>query len=233
MSKLLSRSNQKIVKGEKFGYKSFILHLAPYTLAGFSNVCPKATAGCIAGCLNTAGHGGMFKEGGTNFVQEARKRRTRMFFENREQFMLALVSDIKNGIKLAGKYGLTPCFRLNGTSDISWEKYLLNGKNVFEHFPDIQFYDYTKVLGRKVDHIANYHLTFSRAESNDSDVQKAIAAGMNIAVVFNKLPDTYLGLPVVDGDISDVRFEDPNQVVVGLKAKGRARKDTSGFVVRI
>ncbi len=233
MPKLLSRTNHKIIKGEKFGYKGFILHLAPYTLAGFSNVCPKATTGCIAGCLNTAGRGGMFKEGGTNSVQEARKRRTRMFFEDREQFMRLLVSDIKNGIKLASKYGLTPCFRLNGTSDISWEKYLLDGKNVFEHFPDIQFYDYTKVLGRKVDNISNYHLTFSRAESNDSDVRKALDAGMNIAIVFDKVPNFYYGLPVIDGDISDVRFNDPTQVVVGLKAKGRARKDTSGFVVRL
>jgi hypothetical protein len=127
---------------------------------------------------------------------------------------------------------LIPVFRLNGTSDISWEKYEVgNGKNIFQMFPQVQFYDYTKVLGRKVSHIPNYHLTFSKADGNDMDVRLAASKGMNVAAVFHKLPETYIGRTVINGDETDLRFLDAKGVVVGLKAKGKAKKDTSGFVV--
>jgi len=230
--KLLSTSNTKTMKGMKVGYMTYILHLAPYTLGGI-NVCPKATAGCIAGCLNTAGRGGMFKAGETtNTVQKARVRRTQLFATNREGFMETLITDITKAIKQAERKGMIPVFRLNGTSDLSWEKYYWGGKNIFEHFPNIQFYDYTKVLGRKVQHIPNYHLTFSRAESNNVDISHAFLQGMNVAYVFDKTPTEWQGVPVHDGDVDDLRFLDPKGVIVGLKAKGRAKKDTSGFVVR-
>ena len=230
--KLLTVGNPKLMKGEKKGYLSFVLHLAPADLSGYET-CPKRTAGCTAACLNTAGRGGMFKPGGTNTIQEARKRKTRMFFENRVQFLAQLSVDIEKGIKQAEKKGLIPCFRLNGTSDIAWEKYeVIGGKNIFQLFPEVQFYDYTKMRNRKVKHLTNYHLTFSKADGNDMDVRLAAADGMNVAVVFDKLPATYIGKSVVDGDDTDLRFLDPKGVVIGLKAKGRARKDASGFVVR-
>ena len=230
--KLLSVGNPKLMKGEKKGYLSFVLHLSPADVSGYET-CPKRTAGCTAACLNTAGRGGMFKPGGTNTIQEARKRKTRMFFENRVQFLAQLSVDIEKGIKQAEKKGLIPCFRLNGTSDIAWEKYdVIGGKNIFQLFPNVQFYDYTKMRNRKVKHLTNYHLTFSKADGNDMDVRLAASAGMNVAVVFDKLPTTYIGKSVVDGDDTDLRFLDPKGVVIGLKAKGRARKDTSGFVVR-
>lgn len=230
--KLLSTGNPKLMKGEKKGYLSFVLHLAPADLSG-KEVCPKRTAGCTAACLNTAGRGGMFKPGGTNAIQQARLRKTKMFFEQRDAFMADLVKDIKLGIKQAEKKGMIPAFRLNGTSDLSWEKYeVADGKNVFQLFPEVQFYDYTKVLGRKVSDIKNYHLTFSNADGNLNDVLAAQKAGLNIAVVFDKLPQKYLSWNVVDGDETDLRFLDPKAVIVGLKAKGRARKDTSGFVVK-
>ena len=234
MFKLLSTQNTKTMKGTKVGYMTYILHLAPYTLGGI-NVCPKATAGCIAGCLNTAGRGGMFKAGETtNTVQKARVRRTQMFINNREGFMETLITDITKAIKQAGRKGMIPVFRLNGTSDLSWEKYYWGGKNIFEHFPNIQFYDYTKVLGRKVKHIPNYHLTFSRSEDNDADVMKALEQGYSIAVVFDEVPATWNGVPVVDGDLDDLRFNNTHlDLVIGLKAKGRAKKDTTGFVVRV
>lgn len=233
--KLLSTGNPKTLKGLEQGYNTYILHLAPSDVSGY-NTCPKATSGCKSACLNTAGRGGMFKKGeSTNVIQEARKRKTRMFFERRMDYMLALYQDIKLGIKQSKRLGLTPVFRLNGTSDISWEKYdMLPGLNVFECFPDVQFYDYTKVLGRKVSGIPNYHLTFSAADGNDLDVKKAILQGLNVAVVFGikktqPMPETYNGLPVFNGDESDLRFLDPKGVV-GLYAKGKAKKDTSGFV---
>jgi len=231
--KLLSTGNPKLMKGEKSGYMSFVLHLAPADLSG-KEVCPKRTAGCTAACLNTAGRGGMFKKGeSTNAIQQARIRKTKMFFEQRDAFMAQLIKDIRLGIKQAEKKNMTPCFRLNGTSDLSWEKYeVADGKNIFQMFPDVQFYDYTKVLGRKTGDIKNYHLTFSNADGNINDVIGAKHAGLNIAVVFNALPEKYLGRPVINGDDTDLRFLDPKGVIVGLKAKGKAKKDTSGFVVK-
>jgi len=229
--KILSTGNPKLLKGEKKGYLSFVLHLAPADLSG-KEVCPKRTAGCSAACLNTAGRGGIYKKGeSTNVIQQARIRKTKSFFENRDQFMSDLVSDIKLGIKQAEKKGMIPAFRLNGTSDLSWEKYRVDGKNIFEMFPDVQFYDYTKVLGRKISNYKNYHLTFSNADGNINDVLAARNAGLNIAAVFYKLPEKHLGLPVINGDETDLRFLDPKGVIVGLKAKGKARKDTSGFVI--
>ena len=226
--KLLTVGNPKTIKGQKQGYLTFILHLSPANVAGVGNMCPKATAGCLLACLNTAGRGGMFKPGGTNTVQEARKRRTRQFATDRAGFLADLKADIVRGIKYAAKHNLTPVFRLNGTSDISWEKY-----GIIQEFPEVQFYDYTKIIGRKR-LPQNYHLTFSEADGNDADVAKAIASGMNVATVFRKdLPETYRGRQVFDGDDSDLRFLDPTGVIVGLKAKGRARRDTSGFVVDI
>ncbi len=232
MFKLLSTANPKIQKGTKLGYLSFILHLAPADVSGY-NTCPKATAGCKAACLNTAGRGGMFKKGETtNTIQKARIRKARYFFEQRQDFMLDLYTDIKRAIKFAERKGLTPVFRLNGTSDLSWEKYdMLPGLNVFECFPDVQFYDYTKVPKRKVEGIANYHLTFSQADGNGKDADWAISKNMNVTVVFDKIPATYKGKEVFNADDTDLRFLDPKGVVLGLKAKGRAKKDTTGFVV--
>lgn len=228
--KLLSTGNPKILKGMKQGYMTYILHLAPADVSGY-NTCPKATAGCKAACLNTAGRGGMFKKGETtNVIQQARIRKTKMFFENRDVFLAILKDDIRKAIKQAEKKGLIPVFRLNGTSDIAWEKY-----GIIQEFPNVQFYDYTKILGRKVNGLANYHLTFSAADGNDLDVLRAIKEGYNIATVFgikknSPMPETYNGVPVFNGDDSDLRFLDPKGVVVGLYAKGKAKKDTSGFV---
>jgi hypothetical protein len=226
MFKLLSTANPKIQKGTKLGYLSFILHLAPADVSGY-NTCPKATAGCKAACLNTAGRGGMFKKGAsTNMIQEARKRKTRYFYEHRNSFLQDLEQDIARAVRYAERQGLTPVFRLNGTSDLSWEKYF-----IIEKFPQVQFYDYTKVLGRKTSHLPNYHLTFSAADGNDADVQKALAQGMNVTVVFDEIPETYMGRPVFNADETDLRFLDPKGVILGLKAKGRAKKDRTGFVV--
>ncbi len=237
---LLSTGNPKVLKGLKQGFNTYIMHLAPADLSGYET-CPKRTAGCTSACLNTAGRGGMFKKGETtNTIQKARIRKTKMFFENRAQFMIDLVKDIELGIKQSAKKDLIPVFRLNGTSDLAFEKYevVRNGKlfrNIFAAFPEVQFYDYTKMLNRKVTDIPNYQLTFSAADGNDNDVTKAIAQGYNVAVVFGlkkteAMPESYLGRPVFNGDESDLRFMDPKGVVVGLYAKGKAKKDTSGFV---
>ena len=223
MFKLLSTANPKIQKGTKLGYLSFILHLAPSDLSG-RNTCPKATPGCIAACLNTAGRGGMFKKGeNTNVIQKARIRKTVMYFEQRDEFLATLEADIRKAIRFAERKGLIPVFRLNGTSDLSVEKW-----GIIEKFPTVQFYDYTKVLGRKVAHLPNYHLTFSKADGNDADVAEALMQGMSVVAVYDKIPE---GVP--SADETDLRFLDPKGTMLGLKAKGRAKKDYSGFVIRL
>jgi len=230
MFKLLSTANPKIQKGTKMGYLSFILHLAPADLSG-RETCPKRTAGCTAACLNTAGRGGMFRKGeNTNMIQKARIRKTQYFFNERDAFMLDLYKDIQKAIRFAERKGLTPVFRLNGTSDLSWEKYTVGttDMNLFQLFPTVQFYDYTKVLGRKVAQYKNYHLTFSKADGNDSDVAEALFQGMSVVAVYDAIP---AGVP--SADETDLRFLDPKGVMLGLKAKGRAKKDYSGFVIRV
>lgn len=243
--KLLSIGNPKVLKGMKQGYMTYILHLAPANLSGYE-VCAKRTKGCTAACLNTSGRGGMFKKGETtNAIQQARIRKTKLFFENRVEFMAQLVKDIELAIKQSIKKNLIPVFRLNGTSDLAWEKYeatvtdksgrSIVFKNIFEAFPFTQFYDYTKIPGRKVNGITNYHLTFSEADGNALDTLNAIRAGMNVATVFgikknSPMPEMWNGMKVFNGDDSDLRFLDPKGVVVGLYAKGKAKKDTSGFV---
>lgn len=230
MFKLLSTANPKIQKGTKLGYLSFILHLAPADLSG-KETCPKRTAGCTAACLNTAGRGGMFKKGeNTNMIQKARIRKTKYFFENRDAFMQDLIKDMVKAMNYAAKKGLKPVFRLNGTSDLPWEKYVVNGQgdNIFQMFHMVQFYDYTKVLGRKVKNIPNYHLTFSKADGNDADVAKALAQGLSVVAVYDEIP---AGVP--SADETDLRFLDPKGIMLGLKAKGRAKKDYSGFVIRL
>lgn len=223
--RLLTYGNAKIEKGLALNYLTAIMHLAPAKLSGFQ-VCPMASKGCAAGCLNTSGRG-VYQR-----TQQARIRKTRQFFLDRETFMRDLVSDIYSVIRRARKLGMIPAIRLNGTSDITWETVPVNGKaNIFEVFPDVQFYDYSKRPNRH-NLPANYHLTFSRSESNDDMALSELFAGFNVAVVFRKtLPATWHGFPVINGVEHDLRFLDPQNVVVGLVAKGKARRDNSGFVI--
>jgi len=238
---LLTRDNPKLLKGQKIGVMSAVLHLAPHKLSG-ANVCPHATPGCIAACLNTAGRGGIIKTGeSTNQIQTARIRRTRFFRNNRPAFDKMLACEITAFVKYARKNGFTPAVRLNGTSDIPWEKMPFNGhKNVFAAFPDVQFYDYTKWPIRLRGTLpANYNLTFSLAETNDQNAADALAAGVNVAAVFRvsksvRYPATYRFngsvYPLIDGDETDARFTDSGGSIIALRAKGRGRYDKTGFV---
>lgn len=252
---LLTLGNPKTAKGEKEGVLTAILHLMPATGSGFQ-MCPKATAGCTVACLNTAGRGGMALDSdGLNQIQRARRRKTWQYIARRDEFMSQLVREIRNHIRNAETHGLTPAVRLNGTSDIRWESQGLtvdgvDYESIFAVFPDVQFYDYTKIPGR-VNLPSNYSLTFSAADGNDADVERAISDGQNVAAVFRSesvmsesnglrsaqirmrkmpLPATFRGLPVIDGDKSDLRFRDPSGVIVALRAKGSAILDESGFV---
>lgn len=227
---LLTLKNAKIEKSNKSGkgYLSAIMHLAPYKLSGV-NVCPQASKGCAAACLNTAGYG-VYK-----VVQDARIKRTKWFFEDRAAFMAQLRKEISAFVKRSKKNGVKPAVRLNGTSDLKWEEL---DRDLFTEFDNVQFYDYTKITKRMLRFCAgqlpkNYHLTFSRSESNDKDVNSVMKAGGNVAVVFrNRLPRRWNGVKVIDADKTDQRFLDPSPVVCGLRVKGwDGKKDSSGFVI--
>ena len=228
--KLLNNGNAKTIKGEKLGFITFGLHLAPFNLSGH-NVCAWASKGCSDACLNTAGRGKF------DMVQESRKKKTKWFFNDKENFMRQLVKEISNAIKLASKKDMKPCFRLNLTSDIAWESQKYNGLKLMDWFSDVQFYDYTKSAKRVEKMLqgkmpSNYHLTFSRAEDNDNETKKLLSLGANVACVFrNGLPKTWQGRKVIDGDETDLRFLDGENKIVGLVEKGLAKKDETGFVL--
>jgi len=223
---LLTLNNAKTIKGEKKGILTGILYLAPASISGWE-VCPKRSDGCTKACLYTAGHGAF------TTVQTARINRTKMFFEKRDMFMDLLNKDINSLVKKAKKLSYLPTVRLNGTSDIEWTRF-----GIIKKFPDIRFYDYTKVANRFDKELPeNYHLTFSRNESNDDEVELLLTKNVNIAVVFDTkkedaLPLEWKNRKVIDGDVDDVRWLDEKGVIVGLRAKGRGKKDNSGFVIK-
>jgi len=224
-------SDAKTIKSQKVLSKSgkpfitAIMYLAPYDLSGV-NVCPMAgsnAAGCAEGCLNSAGHGRFSN------VQKARIAKTAFFNLDPKGFIDAMSSDIERFASWAYKKGLEPVIRPNGTSDIRWERY-----GIIEQFPELQWYDYSKLHNRK-GLPDNYHLTWSYSEATHAYAERfdAVTKTLNAAVVFKgkTLPKTFKGLPVLDGDKSDLRHLDPAGHVVGLLAKGKAKSDTSGFVV--
>ena len=265
-----SGGNAKTIKGDKASeYETAIMYLAPYTSAGGANVCPMAeTAKCIEGCLNTAGRAGLFEA-----IPAARKRKTQQYLNNRKQFLQDLVSDIEAFARYCARKGVKPAVRLNGTSDIQWERghavelkcggpikgerFTLPFTSIMAAFPEVQFYDYTKIPQRLLrgQLPANYTLTLSYSGASafyaEQVVQTAKKTGCNVAVVFRSKAqvarmvsrvhhDGLFPLPsidgpvyasVIDGDLTDLRFLDPKGVVVALYAKGKAKKDTSGFVV--
>lgn len=228
---LLSSGSTKIEKSNKLSDKYFsrIVYLAPDDLAdGKNTLCPYAKiAKCSEACLNTAGMGKFSN------VQQSRIRKSLLFLNDRQEFMRQLVQDVNKFLKECDRLDKKPALRLNGTSDIQWETIEVDGyDNIFAMFPQIQFYDYTKIPTRKVEHIPNYHLTWSYSEANDKYATLFDKVSNNIAVVFrDALPKMFKGLKVIDGDKHDMRFLDESQVVVGLIEKGEAKKDTSGFVI--
>jgi hypothetical protein len=232
-------ADAKTIKGQKKGYLTGILYLAPDTTSGIANTCPFATEGCRQACLFTAGRAGMFPE-----INKARIGKTGMFKFDRSAFMNTLSKNITRLVGKADREGFTPAIRLNGTSDLPWENVKgADGKSIMEQFPDVQFYDYTKNPSRMDQYLKggmpkNYHLTFSRSETNDAATMQILKDGGNAAVVFqvkrgHPLPTDWNGYKVIDGDETDVRFLDDKSTVIGLRAKGKAKKDTTGFVLNV
>jgi len=228
---ILTQSNSKTLKGEKYGWKTYGIHLSPNTVSGY-NVCFDATEGCIDACLDTAGRGAMPS------VQTARTNKTKRFFEDREGFLTGLWKEVYSAVKSTIRKDLKFCMRPNLTSDLPWESIKHNGKTLMNEFSTSLFYDYTKSLKRFTRFLngefpENYYLTYSRDEKTPDTLVKGLcASGGNVAVVFRDyLPETWLGVEVIDGDDSDLRFQDKKGCVVGLFEKGLAKKDETGFVV--
>ena len=202
--KLLNSGNAKTIKGEKLGFKTYGVHLSPFNKSGFQ-VCKWASKGCARACLDTAGRGVMSN------VQRSRINKTKFLFEDRSGFLDQLRAEITSAIRSSEKKGLVPCFRLNLTSDFKWEE-----TGIFEEFPEAQFYDYTKGKNRMIEYLEgnlppNYHLTYSRSEKKGDDIHSKafLKSGGNVAVVFRgKLPKTWNGFDVIDGDESNLRYLD-------------------------
>jgi hypothetical protein len=255
--RLFSTDNAKAAKASGFGYINSIHYMAPYNLGGFGNVCSHATEACIRNCLGwQSGHAAMVTdlEHGTNSVRESRKLKAQLFMTNRVTYLNALVCDIARIVAKARRDGLEPCIRLNGSSDIPFERinFTLTDKTVaaiaklygsppplfstiLALFPDVQFVDYTKNPNRLGKGPANLDLTFSYGVTNSTDCVKALLAGHNVAMIFDGgLPDRFAGFPVINGDIHDLRHLDAKGGnIVGLTPKGkRAKNDATGFVVR-
>jgi hypothetical protein len=210
-NKLLTDNNAKTKKGEKKGWKTFILYLAPFTQNSKGiNLCPHASDGCAKACLFGSGHGSMSN------VEKGRVNKSELYLQDRNLFFELLIKEIEKHSKKYEQLAI----RLNGTSDIRFEKLKHNGKTIFEHFPNVQFYDYTKNPFRFKNELpSNYHLTFSRSEDNHEIAMDLLSKGVNVAVVFDKLPETFNGFEVINGDENDLRFKDDKGVIVGLKYK--------------
>jgi hypothetical protein len=249
--RLFSTDSPKAIKADAYGYLNAIHYLAPFTLGGAGNICVNASPACMALCLGWfSGRASMVRDldHDTNQVRASRVAKTRAFMSDRRAYLLALADAITKLQTKATRKGKKLCVRLNGSSDIGWEGLRIDGRNLFELFPTVQFVDYTKIASRFARKLpANYHLTFSRSETNEAQALELLERGVNVAVVFaGEKPLTWHGYVVIDGDTHDLRHLDPRVgdainghskslggYVVALSPKGpRARKDVSGFVVR-
>lgn len=212
------------------------VYLAPACTSGY-NVCPFSTPECRTGCLATSGRGGIYLEDGINKSEQARINKTRLFFEEREFFMSWMIAEIKAAQKKAIKDGFYFSARLNCTSDIDWQNILVDGKNIFDIFPDVEFYDYTKNHNKFFGKPDNYHLTYSYTGRNAHLCKALLERGFNVAVVFNvkketDLPKTFMDCPVVNGDLTDYRIADGKGVIVGLKWKRIANREAEKKVLQ-
>lgn len=225
-------TNTKLEKSKDYGYRSFGIHFAPHKESGV-NVCSSSSQGCRESCLHGSGFGAYKK------VRDARVVKTKVFLNDINGSMRLIAKEIQSKINGCKRLGLKPTFRLNLTSDLPWENFKIDGKNLMEMFPDVQFIDYCKNMKRMLRFLEgkmpkNYHLTFSRSEKNENDCNIVLACGGRVAMVFlDHIPKTYKNRKVINGDLNDLRHLDKGGSIVGLVAKGKkAKRDERGFVIK-
>lgn len=225
--RILTTANHKTSKGEASGYFTGILYLSPANESGLINTCPFATIHCANACLGKYAGRNIFP---ANY--KSRMWKTRLLVENRQLFLDCLRWDIGKLSRRAKQLGLKPAVRVNGSSDLPWI-----ARTLASEFPEVRFYDYTKIPKPHLRTADNYSITFSYSGENLPEALNALSNGVNVAVVFStrkgvELPSTWNGRPVIDGDLHDLRFLDPTGVVVGLRVKGKAIKQDSPFIVK-
>jgi hypothetical protein len=236
-------NSAKLTKNGKVNQHTYGLYLAPAKQSGY-NTCPYSTPECRLGCLNTSGRSAIESYIGITKIRDARIKKTKLFYEHPEFFMAWLIAELKTAQTKAKASGFYFSARLNCTSDIDWQNVRVNGQNIFEIFPDVQFYDYTKNPNKFKNLPSNYHLTLSYTGRNWELCKQALELGYNVAMIFNvknenQIPLTYKGFKVVNGDITDYRVADAKGIIVGLKWKRIANKEVekqvrqSVFVVQL
>lgn len=238
-NRIYSTDNPKAAKAAAFGWLNAIHYMAPADLGGVGNLCPKASAGCTALCLGWfSGQAGMAKDNALNSVRKSRIDKARRFMRDRAAYLADVVRATEQAERKAARLGLRLCVRLNGSTDIPWERIRVTRggveyPNMMEAFPRVQFTDYTKLASRFARPLpANYSLTYSRAEGRDAEALNLLVRGHNVAIVFRKRPRQWCGIAAIDGDAHDLRHLDPRGVVVALSPKGhKAKRDQSGFIV--
>ena len=216
----------KLEKSEKVdNVATYCVYLAPHKQSGY-NVCSHATPECIKECLATSGRAGMEILSGKDKTIQSRIKKTRLFHENQEFYMNWLIAEIKTAHRKATNENKGFAVRLNGTSDIDWANVIHMGKNIFDHFPEIMFYDYTKNHKKFLNKPLNYDLTLSYTGRNWEACKQMLNKNVNIAMIFNLkvMPKSFEGFEVIDGDITDLRIKDKKGIIVGLHWKRIANK---------
>lgn len=226
-----TENSSKTAKGKKYNISTYITYLAPSNVSGYQ-VCPNASKECRESCIFVTGLTKVEDWAGRSIIRSARINKTRLFFENQDFYFQMLIAEIRRAKNYAAKIGNLFAVRLNGTSDICFENYTFEGKTIFEIFPNVTFYDYTKVPNRQIANITNYSLTFSYTGRNTLDCFNALESGQNVAIVFNTergeaLPDFWRNYPVIDGDLTDYRPADKLGAIVGLRFKESAKEETN------
>jgi len=231
-------NSTKHEKAFKYDELVYTLYLAPAKSSGYE-VCPMRTEFCTKLCLNESGRNKMDTK--KNTINNSRIKKTKMFFEDREFFVRWMIDEIKNSKKKSKLLGYSFSVRLNNTSDISPEMFWIKQddgttKNILQLFPDVQFYDYTKVPSRinLTKKYKNYDLTFSYSGHNLNECHTMLNNNIRVAVVFNKVPTEFWNRKVIDGDLYDMRYKDKKNVIVGLKYKRVRNKLTKNkFVIQL
>ena len=229
-------TSSKIMHSQQYSHQyTYAIYLAPSNLSGY-NVCSHSTPECRIGCLNTSGRAGIEIMSGKTKTIDCRNKKVRLLFEEPEFFMAWLIAEIKYFQRKAIRDNYYFSVRLNASSDVDWQNVKVNGQSIFEIFPQVAFYDYTKNINKFIDKPLNYHLTYSYTGRNELQYEAVLKAGFNVASVFKvrkeaELPKYFDNYPVINGDLTDYRIDDAKGIIVGLKWKRIANRKAEQKII--